>query len=101
MTPNGCFVLHFVKQQQKLVATLERVASIESGYQERDHCNTSVVPGSAIDVLQWSLSQQRPPSLMWHQGFFAATIRKHLLLPLAKGHLSNVATISWQVGWPY
>ena len=22
----------------------------------------------------------------------------HLLLPLAKGHLSNVATISWQIG---
>ncbi len=25
----------------------------------------------------------------------------HLLLPIAKGHLSNVATISWQIGWPY
>ena len=23
------------------------------------------------------------------------------LLPLTKGHLSNVATISWQIGWPY
>ncbi len=25
----------------------------------------------------------------------------YLLLPLTKGHLSNVATISWQIGWPY
>ncbi len=25
----------------------------------------------------------------------------HFSLPLAKGHLSNKATISWQIGWPY
>ncbi len=25
----------------------------------------------------------------------------HLILPLAKRHLSNVATISWQIGRPY
>ncbi len=25
----------------------------------------------------------------------------YLLLPLVKGHLSNVATIFWQTGWPY
>ncbi len=25
----------------------------------------------------------------------------YLLLPLTKGHLSNVATISWQIGWHY
>ena len=24
-----------------------------------------------------------------------------LHLPLTKGHLSNVATIFWQIGWPY
>ncbi len=23
------------------------------------------------------------------------------LFPLTKGHLSNVAIISWQIGWPY
>ena len=28
-------------------------------------------------------------------------LQMHLLLPLAKGHLSNVTTISWQIGWPY
>ena len=27
--------------------------------------------------------------------------KMYLLLPLAKGHLSNVATISCQIGWPY
>ncbi len=29
--------------------------------------------------------------------------RMHLLLPLTKGYmyLSNVATNSWQIGWPY
>ncbi len=25
----------------------------------------------------------------------------YLLLPLTKGHLSHVATFSWQIGWPY
>ena len=25
----------------------------------------------------------------------------NLLLPLTKGHLSNVATIVWQIEWPY
>ncbi len=25
----------------------------------------------------------------------------HLLLPLTKGHLSYVATICWQIGWPH
>ncbi len=25
----------------------------------------------------------------------------HLSLSLAKGHLSNVATVSWKTGWPY
>ncbi len=25
----------------------------------------------------------------------------HLILPLTKGHLSNMTTISWQIGWPY
>ncbi len=34
---------------------------------------------------------------MWPQ-FFAAAIMNALLLPLAIGHLSNVATISWQTG---
>ncbi len=38
---------------------------------------------------------------MWPQIFGTATIKKHLLLCLAKGHLSNVATICWQIGWPY
>ncbi len=36
---------------------------------------------------------------MWPQ-FLLQLVWKHLLLPLAKGHLSNVATISWQTGWP-
>ncbi len=39
---------------------------------------------------------QRPPSLIWPQ-FFAAVPIMHLL-PLPKGHLSNVATMSWQIG---
>ncbi len=25
----------------------------------------------------------------------------YLLFPLTKGHLSNLATVSWQIGWPY
>ncbi len=41
-------------------------------------------------------SHQKPPSLMWPQIFAAA-----LILPLTKCLLSNVATISWQIGWPY
>ncbi len=48
-----------------------------------------------------SHSHQRPP-------YNVATIflsqllqlHLHVLLPLATGHLSNVATISWQTGWP-
>ncbi len=24
-----------------------------------------------------------------------------ILVPLTKGHLSNVATLSWLIGWPY
>ncbi len=44
-------------------------------------------------------SQQRAPSLIRPQLFATTTI--NLLLPLTKGHPSNVATISWQIGWPY
>ncbi len=43
-------------------------------------------------------SQKRPPSLIRPQ--ILATPR-YLLLPLTKGHLPNMATISWQIGWPY
>ncbi len=28
-------------------------------------------------------------------------VSMYLLLPLATGHLSNVTTVSWQIGWPY
>ncbi len=40
---------------------------------------------------------------MWPQIFAAATMNafNSPSLPLTKGHLSNVATISWQIGWPY
>ncbi len=48
-----------------------------------------------------SHSQQRPPSLMWPQSFVTATMNPFTSLALTKGHLSNVATISCQIGWPY
>ena len=41
-------------------------------------------------------TQERPPSLIRPQIFVTTTINV-FILPLTKGHLSNVATISWQI----
>ncbi len=49
--------------------------------------------------------QQRPPSLIRPQILAAATL--HVFTSPSqqsvsvRDHLSNVATISWQIGWPY
>ena len=54
----------------------------------------------------WSLSQ-RPLSTEATLSNKATNLWRYykqqciLLLPLTKGHLSNVATISCQIGWPY
>ena len=49
-------------------------------------------------------TQQGPPLLIRPPKFSATTINIFTLfspLPVTKGHLSNVATVSWQVAWPY
>ncbi len=43
--------------------------------------------------------QQRPPSLMWSQMLATLTVNV-ITSPSHLRHLSNVATISWQIGWP-
>ncbi len=47
-----------------------------------DTLNEAAIPNMARNIC---------PLLLW----------MHLLLPLAKGHLSSVATVSWQIGWSY
>ncbi len=37
---------------------------------------------------------------MWQQIFDAPTMNA-FTSPSRKGPLSNVATVSWQIGWPY
>ena len=63
-----------------------------------------------LDWIHWTIyysspsltghSQHRSPSIMRPQ-ILPLLLGMHLLLPLTKDHLSNVTTISWQIGWPY
>ncbi len=57
-------------------------------------CTTSTVVPLLVAPLN------RGYALKWGHEFFTLLLGMHLLLPLAKGHLSNVATISWQLGRP-
>ena len=54
---------------------------------------TTVVP-----VLVATLTRDHP--LQCDQNFFLLLLMR-FLLSLAKGHLSNMATIAWQIVWPY
>ena len=51
-------------------------------------------------LSSWPLSTEATLSNV-ATNFWGCYLWIHLLFPLAKGHLSNMATISWQIGWPY
>ena len=53
-----------------------------------------------LSLSKWPLSTEATP-LMWPQINAVTTVKGNSSHALTKGHLSNVATISWQRGWPY
>ncbi len=63
------------------------------------HFDHMIVYFTAVTVS--GHSQLRPPSLRWPNVFATATVNAFLLLPLTKGHLSKMATISLARMWPY
>ncbi len=47
-------------------------------------------------------SQQRLPSLIYKAiNLFRYYYQRIYFSPLTGGHLSNVVTVSWQIGWPH
>ncbi len=59
-----------------------RDSTVCSGPCLSDHSREATVSNEAINICRY----------YYHM---------YLLVPLTKGHLSNVATIFWQIGWPY
>ncbi len=79
------------------VGVIHQKHAMESHLTELSQSSCTVVP-----LLVAPHCQPRPPFLMWPEIFVAPTYNECiLLLPLAKGHLSNVATLSCQTGQTY
>ncbi len=63
--------------------------------------NSSLHFNTVVPFLVATLNRGHPLYLAHKSLSLLLSIHIHVLLPLTKGHLSNVATISLQIGWPY
>ena len=98
---HGIFLLEFITTQSDEFLKHQKVLNMLKGngvkMQGPLYSSLSLSGHSQRPSLSGH-SQQRPPSLMCPQIFGTTTVNAIVLIPLTKGHLSNVAKISWQIG---